>query len=172
MRSPSFLSWNLLTTAAACGLLLSPSLSGAPDEKAGEVRLAAYFERQVSLIEDASAVAPVGKENWKTFRDQSRAELAEMLGLDLHAHRTDLKATKTGEFEHEGVVVENLHYQSRPGLYVTANLYRPKVVDKPLPTVLYVCGHSSMVKDGVSYGNKTGYEHHASGMRSMASSAS
>ncbi|WP_265596372.1 acetylxylan esterase [Verrucomicrobium sp. BvORR106] len=160
MRSPSFLSWNLLMVAAACGVLLSPSLSGAADEKKGEGHQAAYFERQVSLIEDASAVAQVRKDTWNAFRDQSRAELAEMLGLDLTAARTDLKVTKTGEFEHEGVVVENLHYQSRPGLYVTANLYRPKVVEKPLPTVLYVCGHSSMTKDGVSYGNKSGYEHH------------
>ncbi|WP_265593568.1 acetylxylan esterase [Verrucomicrobium sp. BvORR034] len=160
MRSPSFLSWNLLMAAAACGILLSPSLPGAADDKQGEGSQAAYFERQVSLIEDSSAVAQLRKETWNAFRDQSRAELAEMLGLDLNAPRTDLKVTKTGEFEHEGVVVENLHYQSRPGLYVTANLYRPKVVDKPLPTVLYVCGHSNMVKDGVSYGNKTGYEHH------------
>ncbi|MEZ0274178.1 MAG: alpha/beta hydrolase family protein, partial [Roseimicrobium sp.] len=45
-------------------------------------------------------------------------------------------------------------------LYVTANLYRPKVVDKPLPTMLYVCGHSSKEKGGISYGNKAGYEHH------------
>ncbi len=69
-----------------------------------------------------------------------------MLGLDPMPSRTDLKATKTGEFEHEGIIVENLHYQCMPGLYVTANLYRPKVVDKPLPTILYVCGHSVKVK--------------------------
>ena len=47
-----------------------------------------------------------------------------------------------------------------PGLYVTGNLYRPKVVTKPLPTMLYVCGHSNVMKDGVSIGNKAGYEHH------------
>ena len=83
-----------------------------------------------------------------------------MLGLDPMPPRTDLKATKTGEFEHEGIIVENMHFQSMPGLYVTANLYRPKVVEKPLPTVLYVCGHANKMKDGVSYGNKSGYEHH------------
>jgi dienelactone hydrolase len=47
-----------------------------------------------------------------------------------------------------------------PGLYVTANLYRPEKVEKPLPTILYVCGHANMMKDGVSFGNKTGYERH------------
>ena len=33
-----------------------------------------------------------------------------------------------------------------PGLYVTGNLYRPKIVEKPLPTVLYVCGHSGPIR--------------------------
>ncbi|MEZ0273852.1 MAG: acetylxylan esterase, partial [Roseimicrobium sp.] len=100
------------------------------------------------------------KEDWLAKKDEYRRQLAEMLGLDPMPARTDLKATKTGEFEHEGIIVENLHYQSMPGLYVTANLYRPKQVEKPLPAVLYVCGHSSKMKDGVSYGNKAGYEHH------------
>ena len=39
--------------------------------------------------------------------------------------QTPLKATVTGTVEGDGFVVENLHYQSVPGLYVTANLYRP-----------------------------------------------
>ena len=46
--------------------------------------------------------------------------------------------------EGRGFSVDMLHYQSRPGLYVTANLYRP-AAPKPgerLPAVLYVCGHS------------------------------
>ena len=31
---------------------------------------------------------------------------------------------------------------------------------KPLPAILYVCGHANVVEDGVSLGNKTGYQHH------------
>jgi dienelactone hydrolase len=83
-----------------------------------------------------------------------------MLGLDPMPEKTDLKTTKTGELKHEGVIVEKLHFQSMPGLYVTANLYLPEKVEKPLPTILYVCGHANVVKDGVSLGNKAGYEHH------------
>ncbi len=100
------------------------------------------------------------KEDWLARKNEYRRQLAEMLGLDPMPPRTDLKVVKTGEFEHEGIMVEKLEYQSMPGLYVTANLYRPKVVEKPLPTVLYVCGHAVKAKDGISYGNKAGYEHH------------
>src|SRR5262249_48940537 len=62
----------------------------------------------------------------------------------------------TGTIEHERVLIEKLHYQSRPGLYVTANLYRPREPRGRLPAVLYVCGHSGRGRDG----NKTAYQDH------------
>ncbi|MCP4507687.1 MAG: prolyl oligopeptidase family serine peptidase, partial [Fuerstiella sp.] len=55
---------------------------------------------------------------------------------------------------------EKLHFESMPGLYVTANLYLPAKIDKALPTVLYVCGHARVKEGDVSFGNKTGYQHH------------
>src|SRR5262249_40529182 len=56
--------------------------------------------------------------------------------------------------------VEKLHFQSVPGLYVTANLYLPKKAALPAPAVLYLCGHAGTVKDGVSYGSRPNYQHH------------
>jgi dienelactone hydrolase len=47
-----------------------------------------------------------------------------------------------------------------PKLYVTANLYLPKRQDKPAPAILYVCGHSPVMTNGISCGNKTAYQHH------------
>src|SRR5262249_27433598 len=73
---------------------------------------------------------------------------------------TALNPVVTGTVDGGEFVVEKLQFQSRPGLYVTANFYRPKVFDKPLPTILYVCGHSNAKVDGVSYGNKVNYQHH------------
>src|SRR5262249_60030842 len=67
-----------------------------------------------------------------------------------------LHATVTGTVEHEGAVIEKLHYQSRPGLYVTANLYRPREPKGKLPAILYVCGHSGKGRDG----NKTAFQDH------------
>ena len=81
-----------------------------------------------------------------------------MLGLSPLPERTPLHATITGTLAGDGFVVEMLHYQSRPGLYVTANLYRPAQVGEGdrLPAVLYVCGHSGRGRNG----NKTAFQSH------------
>ncbi|TVP99687.1 MAG: acetylxylan esterase [Planctomycetaceae bacterium] len=100
------------------------------------------------------------REAWEAARGEYRRQLAEMLGLDPMPPRTPLKPEVTGIVEDHGVVVEKLHFQSLPGLYVTANLYRPPNVTEPLPTILYVCGHARAVEDGVSLGGKTSYHHH------------
>lgn len=134
--------------------------SGAEQPTPQQNALNGYFERQVKSMEGRLEREIRSKEDWLAHQAEYRRELAEMLGLDPMPPRTDLKPVKTGEFEHEGILVENLQYQSMPGLYVTANLYRPKTVEKPLPTILYVCGHALKEKDGISYGNKAGYEHH------------
>jgi dienelactone hydrolase len=119
-----------------------------------------YFARQVANIDSHPLAEPTSAEQWETTRLGMRRELAEMLGLDPMPERTPLKVEKTGEVRGEGFVVENLHYQSMPGLYVTANLYRPEKSEGKLPAILYVSGHANMMKDGVSLGNKTGYQHH------------
>ena len=101
------------------------------------------------------------KEDWAKHREVLRQQLVEMLGLpDLQSRSTELQAQVTGLLELDDIVVEKLHFQSSPGLYVTANLYRPKKIDKPLPAVLYVCGHGQVKENGVSLGNKTHYQHH------------
>ena len=81
----------------------------------------------------------------------------DMLGLWPIPEKTPLKATKTGEIEAHGVVVEKVHFQSKPGLYVTANVYRPRTLNKDkLPAIVYVCGHSGKGRDGV----KTAFQDH------------
>src|SRR5262249_3445585 len=48
-----------------------------------------------------------------------------------------------------------------PGLYVTANLYLPKTKAKQkYPAILYVCGHATVIENGVSFGSKAHYQYH------------
>ena len=81
-------------------------------------------------------------DDWKRKRDELRRQLLDMLGLDPQPKRTPLKAQITGRLERDAYRIENVVFQSLPGLYVTGNLYVPKGAAKPLPTVLYLCGHS------------------------------
>ena len=139
-------------------ILAFASFAAEPDSAS---TLARYFERRVAEIETRPQPVPSNGEEWERMRAAGKAELAEMLGLSPMPERTPLNALKTGEVAGDGFVVEKLHFQSRPGLYVTANLYRPPQPEGRLPAILYVCGHSNMkAKDGGSLGNKTGYEHH------------
>lgn len=120
-----------------------------------------HLEQQTQEIEETGGLKHIeSADDWTKQAPEYRRQLAEMLGLDPMPARTPLMPTITGTLKGDGYVVEKLHYQSMPGLYVTANLYRPEKVEKPLPTILYVCGHANVVKEGVSLGNKTGYHHH------------
>ncbi len=140
----------------------------------GDRWVAEYFEAETTALEQQVFEGIETKEDWEAAREGYRRQLAEMLGLDPMPPRTPLHATVVGtldspprvpdadgqtEAEPE-FVVERLHFQPVPGLYVAGNLYRPKSVSEPLPAVLYVCGHANVVQDGVRMGNKTAYQHH------------
>jgi dienelactone hydrolase len=123
--------------------------------------IAAYFESETKKLADACLAEVETLEDWTARRETYRRQLQEMLGLDPLPERTPLAAVITGTLDHPEFVVEKLHFQSRPQLYVTANLYLPKNQSGPSPAILYVCGHSPAKENGVSYGNKTKYQHHA-----------
>jgi hypothetical protein len=128
----------------------------------GEAMIESYFRGQVKQIADNCLNDLTTKEAWEKRRPELRKQFLEMVGLWPLPARTDLKATITGKVEGDGYTVEKLHFQSMPGLYVTANFYLPKS-DKPLkglPTILYVCGHGNVVEDKVSYGSKCWYQYH------------
>ncbi len=143
-------------------LLPSPALADSPavDTARGDRMIADYFADETAKIANDCLAGIDSLEDWQAQREEYRQQLLEMLGLDPLPEKTPLQATVTGKVEQEEFVVENVHFQSRPGLYVTGNLYLPKNLDKPAPAVLYVCGHAQVKKDGVSFGNKTAYQHH------------
>ncbi len=135
------------------------------DTAQGDALVTEYFRLETRrladrTLEELSGVKTVAE--WEARKPELRRQLSEMLGLDPMPPKTDLKAVTTAKTEHEEFTVERLHFQSSPGLYVTGNLYLPKNVTGPLPTVLYVCGHALVKKDGVAYGNKVAYQHHGS----------
>ncbi len=123
-------------------------------------RLADYFRTETARLEADCLRDAETLDEWQAKRPIYRRQLLEMLGLDPLPEKTPLKATTTGTIDHEAFTVENIHFQSRPGLYVTGNLYLPKGTDKPAPAILYVCGHGQVKKNGIAYGSKAHYQHH------------
>jgi dienelactone hydrolase len=138
-----------------------------PGDAAIDKWLAAETDRLSRHVLDGATT----RAEWEARRPRLRQEYLDMLGLWPLPEKTPLKATVTGTVDREGVVIEKLHFQSRPGLYVTGNLYRPKNPSPPtplprgergrgeggkLPAVLYVCGHSGRGRDG----NKTAFQDH------------
>jgi dienelactone hydrolase len=127
---------------------------GQPGDAAMQLFLSVEADRlHASFAEGTGSLA-----EWEAERARWRDEYFYMLGLAPLPERTPLHATITGTLEGDGFVVEMLHFQSRPGLYVTANLYRPAdgEAGERRPAVLYVCGHSGRGRDG----NKTAYQSH------------
>jgi len=152
----------MLSTGLAC-LIVTCGVTGQdqpPAPSQGDRLLTEYFNNQVSQIESSTFADIESLQDWEAKRSEYRRQLAEMLGLDPMPEKTPLHPVITGTVDHDEFTVENLHFQSRPGLYVTGNLYIPKGLDGPVPTVLYVCGHARVKEDGVSYGNKVAYQHH------------
>lgn len=137
-------------------LLLLPLMPAA--DPPADVAVLKHLRAQVAEIEKHVLADAKTKAEWEAKRPKLKAQLFDMLGLAPLPEKTDLHATVTGTLDIGDVTIEKLHFQSRPGLYVTANLYRPRFVKKgqKFPTILYQCGHGDHGRDG----NKTHYQRH------------
>src|SRR5262245_57225890 len=134
--TPRYLLLTLCTLLLVSPAHAQPTLADAMIDK----YLAAEVDRLAHKFLDNARTL----EEWQKQRPRLYQEYMDMLGLWPMPTKTPLHATVTGTLERHGAVIEKIHFQSRPGLYVTANLYRPKnaAPGSKLPTILYLCGHS------------------------------
>jgi dienelactone hydrolase len=148
----------MIQLSAALALPQPAAAQPTPDEAIHKY-LAAEVERIGKTFMDGATT----KDEWAKKRPALHAQFLDMLGLDPLPPRTPLKATTTGTLVRGDVTVENVHFQSKPGLYVTGNLYLPRANGRrepaggpKHPAILYVCGHSGRGRDG----NKTAFQDH------------
>jgi hypothetical protein len=85
-------------------------------------------------VKDLAAKSPTGS------LEERRRVLRKSLGLEPLPPRTELNAQVTGVLMREGYRIEKIRYESRPGVLVTAHLYRPEGEGK-WPVVLRPHGH-------------------------------
>ena len=92
---------------------------------------------------------PKSKEEWETRRGEVKAAFNKALGFDPAPEKTPLNPQITGRADREDYTIENLLFESMPGFYVTANVYKPKGIKGKLPAVVVTMGHA--MEDGKNY---------------------
>ncbi len=150
----------LVGMLSALAILCSPVLAAEP--RPGDEAIEKYLAGETKLLSLSALAEADSREAWEAKREELKRQYFDMLGLWPLPERTPLKGTVTGTVARENFTVEKVHFQSKPGLYVTGNLYLPKVghvgnvPHGKHPAVLYVCGHSGKGRDG----NKTAFQQH------------
>ncbi len=86
----------------------------------GDAMVEKLLARDADLLAGQVFEAAATRAEWQAFRPRLKAELFQVLGLWPVPERTPLHARVTGTLDREGpVVIEKIHFQSRPGLFVT-----------------------------------------------------
>src|SRR5699024_8176217 len=80
------------------------------------------------------------KEECVERQNAVRLSLKEVIGD--FPEKTPLNPVVTGILHHDGMVIEKLYFESRPGYYVTAIFCYPEGAKEELPAILYCSGHS------------------------------
>jgi cephalosporin-C deacetylase-like acetyl esterase len=96
---------------------------------------------QAANQEDSKAWQQVkGRADWEKFRDVRLEALRASLG-QFPKGPADLHVRITRTLEDDGYKIENLVFESRPGLWVTANLYVPAKPSRSMPGILICHSH-------------------------------
>lgn len=82
---------------------------------------------------------PARLEDWQKHRKKLLAELWQHLSVPYDGN-LELNLQETGSTQMDGYSVKNIFFQSRPGIYVTGNLYVPDG-EGPFPGVIGTHGH-------------------------------
>jgi cephalosporin-C deacetylase-like acetyl esterase len=101
----------------------------------------ARADLRAANLRDAKAWEPVKtKADWEAFRDSRLQALRASLGT-FPPPPKDLKVRVTRTHRGDGYAVDNIVFESRPGVLVTANLYRPTKAAESMPGMILVHSH-------------------------------
>ena len=82
---------------------------------------------------------PDNLKEWETYRVQLKNEIIKKAGIIID-HKLPLNIKETGTIQMKGYTIKNIVFQTRPGVYATANLYIPGGKG-PFPAVITMHGH-------------------------------
>jgi cephalosporin-C deacetylase-like acetyl esterase len=96
--------------------------------------------REANLRESQAFAAVTTREQWEAHRDARIKALRESLGTFPEVPK-DMRVVVTRKLDGDGYRIENLVYETRPGLWVTANLYLPAKPVEKMPGILISHSH-------------------------------
>jgi cephalosporin-C deacetylase-like acetyl esterase len=103
--------------------------------------------QEANLRESRAFAQVTGREQWESYRDERIANLKKSLGL-LPEPPKNMRIRVTKKLEGDGFVIHNLLYESRPGLWVSANLYLPAKPGDRMPGLLISHSHHTAKAHG------------------------
>lgn len=95
--------------------------------------------RNEAIIKFGTHQLPDNLEDWVKYRTNLRKTIIQKTGLVVN-HSLPLDIKETGSIQMKGYRIKNIAFQTRPGVYATANLYIPDGKG-PFPAVITMPGH-------------------------------
>jgi hypothetical protein len=155
MRSPSkhFLFLHFLTTFATHSFLVSCTGEGSKTEKTAEIQTSksgqiyqwSETEGKDFLLKTRQYITtPMA---WEQRAKQIRSQILHATGLDPFPKKCPLNPIFGEKRTFDGYQVENVAFESLPGVYVTGSLYSPTEVKITPPGILSPHGHWPKIED-------------------------
>lgn len=105
-----------------------------------------WTEAEGNAALDRFASTYSDQQGWEKRAARIRRGILEGSGVDDFPRNTPLNPVVHSKRIHDGYTVENVYFESLPGIFVTANLYRPTEVRESYPVVLSPHGHGRDAK--------------------------
>ncbi len=106
------------------------------------LRQGAYFtEEEGAEILQQSKERITTKEEWEAHTQVIRQGILKGADLDPSPAKTPLKVIRKGLRTYDGYTVENIAFESLPGVFVTGALYAPANAEGKIPGILSPHGH-------------------------------
>ena len=95
--------------------------------------------RGQAILQFGTHQLPDNLKDWEVYRSELRKKIIQKTGLIVN-HDLPLDIKETGSIQMKGYKIKNIAFQTRPGVYATANLYVPEGKG-PFPAVIVMHGH-------------------------------
>ncbi len=129
------------------GLCVSQITAAQPNSARPDLRQGAYYSEPEAAqrLSDTARTYP-SLTDWKKRAALLRKGLREGMELPDRPAFAPLKPMRHSLRQHNGYTVENVAFESLPGIFVTGNLYRPVGMTGKRPAVLCPHGHSGTLE--------------------------